>query len=403
MESGTNSKRLKVVWLCHLNNDFISDKLGVKKGFEFAPWMARYAEIFKKNNELDIYIVSPYSGIKKTTTIQDGNIVYSFFPISLPLIPKRIQNLFHFYSNYIWNKYCIKKIVNKINPDIIHLFGTENPYYSTGIFQFRSRYPVLITIQGIVNQVIGKGSFLKYRKVIEKRIIGQFNDFGVRDEVMTDFIKGINKDAKFHYHEIAPYKPIVNKNNVQKKYDLVFFARVCKQKGIEDLIQALVLVKEKQHTVNLVVIGPAARDYISYLKNLCKKNGLEKSVYFLGAQKSIEEVHNIVSESKICVLPTHADTIPGTILESMFLGVPCVSYPTGGIPTLNDKEEIIKLVKKGNIQELADAIIDLIYDGNKRDMLAKKAMNYVETRWDSNLIKKDIENAYQIAISAFNN
>lgn len=399
MESGINNKRLKVVWLCHLNNDFIADKLGVKRGFEFAPWMARFVEIFKEFNDFDVYLVAPYSKIYKFRYIIDGNIKYCLFPISLPLIPKRIQNTIHFQTNYYWNRYCINKIINDIKPDLIHLFGTENPYYSTGIFQFRKKYPVLITIQGIVNQVIGTDYYLEYRKLIEKRIITQFINFGVRDEIMTEFIKDLNYSAKFFYHEIAPYKPIAYNKNVLKKYDLVFFARVCKLKGVEDLIDALVLIKEKLQGVRLAIIGPAPKEYYDYLKGRVKEKEIEENVFFLGAQKSIHEVHNIVLESRVCVLPTHADTVPGTIIESMFLGIPCVSYAIGGIKDLNKEAKLIQLVEKGDIKGLSHSILELLENERLRNECINNSLKYVNGRWSEKQIYSQIKHAYKNLLS----
>ena len=58
-------------------------------------------------------------------------------------------------------------------------------------------------------------------------------------------------------------------------------------------------------------------------------------------------------KAKICVLPTYYDVIPGTIIESMFMKIPVVAYAVGGIPTLNDNVETVRLVDKYDINGLA--------------------------------------------------
>ncbi|HAX97669.1 MAG TPA: hypothetical protein DCY12_01915 [Candidatus Atribacteria bacterium] len=393
----TIKKRLKVVWICHLNNPFVSSQLKIGPGVEFSPWMARLAEIFKTNNEMDVYIVAPHNAIVRKKSFYDQNIHYHFFPYTIPSLPKRIFHKVHMWSDYAWNKRQIGKIINKIKPDIIHLFGTENAYYSSSIFQFKKKYPVLITIQGFVNHSSGEGSNLEKRKGIERGIIKTFKHFGVRDEEMKKYINSLNLEAKFYHHELLYLQPHC-KASEKTKYDIIFFARVCKDKGIEDLIDSLVMIKEKQKDIKMAVVGPASKDYYNFLELKAQNKGLSDSIDFIGPQKNIEDVHSIVAESKICVLPTYFDTIPGTLLESMLIGIPCVSYSVGGIPTLNNKGEIIKLVDKGSIKGLADAILGLLENDDDRKKIADRAKKYVLERWNEKAIYDDVIRAYRSVI-----
>jgi glycosyltransferase involved in cell wall biosynthesis len=151
--------------------------------------------------------------------------------------------------------------------------------------------------------------------------------------------------------------------------------------------------------VKIAVIGPASKKYYHYLGLKAQQKKIAENIDFLGPKNNIDEVHAIVAKSKICVLPTHADTIPGTILESMMIGVPCVSYAVGGIPTLNNYGEIIKLVDKGDIQSLANEIIHLLEDHKMRNMLSKKAYVHIMKRWNEDAIYRDVSKAYQSIIS----
>jgi len=395
MGSGINKKQIKVVWLCHFNNEYISERLGIKLQFEFAPWISRFVDIFEKNNEVEIHIISPNPNIVKYKSFAKENIHFYFFPYLFPLIPKRLINFFHYRSNFIYINTIVKYLINKINPDIIHLFGTENAYYASSILQFKNKYPVLITIQGFANKLLSSNYRIRKRKKVEIKIIKNFKYYGIRDEEMKSFIKDINPDAHFFYHEIAPYKPKVSsKTNNIKKYDIVFFARVCKEKGIEDLIRALSIIKKKKNNISLCVIGQGSPSYYAYLKRLSHILFLEKNIIFIGELKTIEELHNFVLSSRICVLPTYADTIPGTIIESMFIGIPCISYAVGGIPSLNENEENIILVKKNDIEDLAYQIDSLLNKPDYAHSMAERAKRYVSIRWNDDIIYKSILNIY---------
>lgn len=393
----TNKQRLKVVWLCHLYNQYLADRMNIDSGMESAPWMARFAQAFKAYDEVDVYVIAPHNGIIRSKSFTDKNIFYHFFPYTIPYLPRRIFHKAHLWSDYAWNKMRIREKVKEINPDIIHLFGTENAYYSSAIFQFKDIYPVLITVQGFANHTSGTSHVLEKRRETERNIIKKFNHFGVRDEEMKNYIRSLNPEAQFHHHEILPFQ-IKHEASSNKKYDVIFFARVSKTKGIEDLIDALAIVKDKKNAIKMAVVGPAPKQYYNFLKSKAQQKGVSANIDFIGPQKNINDVHAIAAKSKICVLPTHADTIPGTLIESIMIGIPCVSYPVGGIPTLNNKGEIIKLVDKGSIKGLADAILGLLENDNERKKIVDRAKKYVLERWSEKAIYEDVISAYQSVI-----
>jgi len=399
MVSGINNSKKKIVWLCHLNNEYISSNLGIKKSLEFAPWIDRFADIFEKYNEYDIYIVSPHRNIIKTKYFSRNNIHYIFFPFLVPFIPKRVFHYFHRLTKYWWNKYKIRRIVEKIEPDLIHLFGTENIYFTSSIFQFKNLKPVFITIQGFANHTYGISKNALDNKANELKILKEFNYYGVRDNEMIKFIKKSNPNAQFFHHEIAPYRPkYFKKDDINSVYDIIFFGRVCKEKGIEDLIEALSIVKRDIPNITAVVLGPSTPNYLQKIKMYAKQYNVYENITFFGPKKCIDEVHKIAVKSKICVLPTYADTIPGTILESMLMGIPCISYSVGGIPTMKTKD-VIRIVDVGNIKMLAKEIQDLLSDSKSRRIQRKLAYNYVNNRWSDEKIYSEIVNAYNKIIN----
>lgn len=387
---------MKVVWLCHLNNEYISNKLGVKNTIEFAPWMCRLEEIFEKFNDVEIHIISPHPGILRERYFTKENIHFHFFPFMIPIIPKRINHFFHNYSDFILIKKSIKRIINGIKPDLIHLFGTENAYFSSSIFQFRKKYPVFITVQGFANLLSTHDYQVRKRKKIEIRIIKMFKVFGIRDEAMRSYLKEINPDIRFIYHELSPYIPKYKVTPATEKlFDIIFFASVTKSKGVEDLIKACSIIEKGRKELRVCIVGPADPHYIKYLKKLTDDLGISENIVFSGVLKSLDDVHKLVVKSSVTVLPTYADTIPGTIVESMFMGVPCVSYSVGGIPSLNEKKEIIKLVDIGDISNLAKEIMSLLSNKELYDEIAREAFNYVYNRWQDESIYNSILAAYK--------
>lgn len=396
--------KLKVAWICHFTSHDIQDKLGIKKEIsEMAPWISLGIEEVKKRDDIELYVISPYPWIVKDTLYVDGNIHYYLYNSGIKFIGRHWPQVFRFdiLTNFYSNKKKVGEFIKKINPDIIHLHGFENAYYSSTILQFIGNFPVLCTIQGFISmQEVPEKITIEFKKrlAIENQLMKSLSNFGVRTEHMKNAIRMINPDANFFWHEY--FLNEVDSENEgtieykERKYDLIFFARICKEKGVEDLILALARLKEDFDDIKLAIVGTASVEYVNKLKQLAAENNCLENIAFLGFQKTQEDVFRILMNSKISVLPTYNDIIPGTIIESMLRKVPVVSYKTGGIPSINIDRENIILVDQGNIGELSIRIKELLKHETMRFELADLAYKYARKRWDNSKALNDIINIY---------
>ena len=188
--------------------------------------------------------------------------------------------------------------------------------------------------------------------------------------------------------------------DIMKKFDLVFFARICKDKGIEDLLQAVAIMKKTKPGISLCVIGGGKTETF---KELADELGLSDNVHWTGFLPTQDDVHLLASQAKISVLPTYHDIISGTIIESLFLKLPVVAYNVGSIHEVNKHEEIISLVKKLDVEGLAKSMLDLLNNEKLLEERAekgyKRAMEMFNT--GNEVIKNDLFNAYNKVIEDF--
>ncbi|MDD5151735.1 MAG: glycosyltransferase, partial [Flavobacterium sp.] len=92
--------------------------------------------------------------------------------------------------------------------------------------------------------------------------------------------------------------------------------------------------------------------------------------------------------------PTYFDGIPGSIRETMFMGIPVISYAVGGIPSLNETLECITLVEKQNITELV-AKIELVLDDHERtNRLVENALKVITEKYDTGRIYDNLLSIY---------
>lgn len=396
------SSKFRVVWICHFSNQEIMDILQpIPRGNMRAPWITLLAEIFEDQSDVELHIISPHSNINGSRRFVLRGVHYHFFSSTIPFSKNKFRGFGHclaFFNRltrFHFFKSKIQDIVTNINPDVIHLHGTENPYYSASVLGFKDVYPVLITIQGFISHSLQKNATTRSRTYYEKRIIKTFNHFGYRTKTMGKHIHELNPRAVLHWHwypvRVAIAEPM------EKEFDVVFFARITKDKGIEDLLRAVAIIREKKPSLRVRIIGGNCP---RKLKN--QYAYLENTVDWVGFIPTQDSLHQLASSAKISVLPTYHDIIPGTIIESMYLKLPVVSYDVGSIHEINDHQEIITLVKKGDVEGLANAILSLLNDEISQKEKADKGYKRAFEMFDNSNIYNDLMHAYRAVVSSFN-
>lgn len=386
-------KKMKVVWICHFLNQDLKEKLSLRPEEKvFAPWISLGIDELKKRDDVVLYVISPFHNITKSRYFSEGNVNYYCIKVGMPFLKRAWPIAFDVdrWSNFLGFNLKAQRLIKTINPDIINLHGAENAYYSASALKIRN-YPILVTIQGFLRLNIfnnGQNPYLKKRLQIEEKILKTMIYFGVEARFITQYIKGFNPNARiFYYH--YPYAKAEIDCEVPKEYDLVFFANLTKAKGLEDLIDAIYILKNKRPEISLLIMGKGEENYLKYINQKIEDLGITSNIVLKGFIPSQEEMLKEAIKAKMSVLPTYNDTIPGTIVESMHLRLPVITYEVGGNPDLNIDDERIVLVEKGDVEGLAIEIDKLLSDGHRQKILATKAYNYASTEFDNaNSIEK---------------
>lgn len=391
--------RMKIVWICHFTSSEVQGILRPwRKVSDFAPWISRTIEVFEVRDDLDLHIVSPHEYISGVKEFEMRGVCYHFFNPSIPFWGRHWPGFFRWdvWTNYAKNKRIVQRLVTSITPDVIHLQGAENPYYSATILNLLGREPIVVNLQRINLKALGYGSL---RARIEHQILTQAENFTIRTKTMEHEIKQYRPDSKVFWvnYAMSAYKPIL----MAKEYDIVFFARVGKDKGIEDLIQALGMVHSKIPQAKLCIIGGVNKSYKEYLLRMAQVLGVGKSVTWKGYLPTLDDVHKEASKAKVSVLPTHNDIISGTIIESMQLGLPVVSYKTGSIPELNEDRENVLLSEKGDIEGLADNILKLLTDEELYKTMSQRGIECINERYSNQNVLQQHLDCYREVIADF--
>lgn len=167
------------------------------------------------------------------------------------------------------------------------------------------------------------------------------------------------------------FKPIAVSTQAKKR--VIAVGRYCHEKGYDYLLQAWAKVQHICPDWQLVIFGDGERTaYEQMLICLeidtarCTLNG---------------RTNNIQSEyinSSLAVCSSRFEGFGLSIVEAMACGLPVVSFdcPWGPRSIISDGEDGI-LVEKENVEHLADNLIKLMQDNNRRKLLSKNALRNV--------------------------
>lgn len=364
-------KKLKVVWLCHFSNNEIQNSLGVDGVPEIAPWIPMAIKTIEDCPYFEVYVVFEHPKIHGIHKFELRGVHY----IGFSFIHNKIHRLFHnkyfCLNDYRKASQLVGSIVDEIKPDVIHCFGAELGELSSSFIPLIDKYPSILTVQGFIYKTnLPKRGIVNHRIAVEKKILQSIKVAFTESKKQGEDIKGFNPGIELYWHfwgsyEIKPLDP-----KPQKKYDIVFFARLARDKGLYDLLDAVSIIKQSKSDISLCVIGGGN---VEEFDNYAKSIGVNDNVVFTGFLPTRDDVHRKAQEGRISVLPTYNDINPGTIIESMFLEIPVVTSDVDTNPEVNKKGEVLRLVPVGNVDALATSIIDLLNNPLEQEELALKA------------------------------
>ncbi|WP_339889385.1 glycosyltransferase family 4 protein [uncultured Flavobacterium sp.] len=396
-------EKKKIVWICSFANKEIQNIIGNDKSFFASPWITELIELFRNKEDIELSIISPnyYSNDYKFFKLD--NIEVHLTQYRRSFIPAKAYN---FSINYNTATNAILKVVDTIKPDLIHLHGSENPLYSSPILSLLDKYPVLVTIQGFVSlsskpkNIISQ--YIRWNRIRYERLINEkAKHFTVATSDVRKNLANFNKNPIMYNDHYPTTKPEVSSTDFhQKKYDIVYYARISKDKGIEDLIIALKEIKKVNPTISAIIIGGGAESYLNQIKSMIETYGLEDNITFAGFQPTQQDVFKLAAQARVYVLPTHFDGIPGSIREAMFMKIPVVANAVGGIPTLNDESECLTLVEKENIVELTEKILLVLNNKERTQLLVDNAFNLINDKFNNDKIYANLLSIYKDVLAS---
>ena len=173
-------------------------------------------------------------------------------------------------------------------------------------------------------------------------------------------------------------------------------------KGIDIIIKAAMLLREKYHLNNFQIIhvGGLRADVESNIKyekelKILQTELLGDSDYFKWLGKR-SDIHNILSACDIYIHPSRMEGISVAIMEACSAFLPILGSNVGGIPEIIRDDINGFLIEPGNEQQLAGALSKLISNERLREEMGTKAFQLVTDKFNMNKQAIKLVEAYGI-------
>lgn len=168
---------------------------------------------------------------------------------------------------------------------------------------------------------------------------------------------------------LAPY--INRPNSLSNRIPgIVMAARFARQKDHATLLYALHLLQERGVRPVVQFAGGGKKHYMQAAQRLSRKLGLQDQVKFLGY---CNDIPALLMQHQICVLSTHYEGMPLSLIEGMAAGCAVVGSRVVGVQEVIDHERNGLLVEHGNPHAMAEALERLLNDPTFAAAMAENA------------------------------
>ncbi len=308
--------------------------------------------------------------------------------VQLHVVGSMFKNL---YLAFPFRHLKIMRLVKKIKPDIVHAHFITKFGFHGGLLGF---HPLVMSAWGSDVLVIPCNSkllwhFTKFSLKKADLIYAASKD--IRDKIIDHF--GIySKKVKVNTHgvDVGLFRPMPEKS--AQSAIVVFSNRnFYPVYNIKTLIDAIPLTISKNSNIKFWIMGKGPEE--EELKQYAINIGVNQYIDFID-WIDFEDMPKYLNSCDIYISTATSDGTPVSMLEAMACGRPCIITDVGGVSEWIKDDVTGLLVKPEQPEELANKIIELADNSEKRTTLGNNAHNLVVKSANKSAIMSDVELDY---------
>ena len=382
---------MKILWITNLPlpeaHDYLFHAIQAKEG-----WLVHLSQMLRKQTDVELYVASRTLLLEKERDFTIGGVHHYCFPSSY-------ANNEHYLNDY-WHR-----IYNEINPDVVHIHGTECTH-SASFVKTCPQANIVVSIQGLVSMIaryyyggVSEHDLAKYTTLYNwyknntiRNSYRNMVEMGEREKYILSHVKyaiGRTEWDRIHVMNINPdiqyflgnetMRPLFYSNrwSIERCTPKSIFVTQGNEpyKGLHQLLKAVAIIKNSIPNVKLTIaIAPnltmpmswktriQTKEYPLYIRDLLFSLGLERNVHVYGPL-SEEGMVKAMLDCNVFVSPSAIENSPNSLCEAQLLGVPSVASYVGGTPTITDNGLATEMYRYEEIEMLAAKIVHIFKSG----------------------------------------
>ena len=297
-------------------------------------------------------------------------------------------------------------LYKKYKPYLVHHFTIKPSIYGAVVAR-------IYNTKNVINHITGLGpSFFSKRLKIKlfNKILKPIYKFGFNNEnALNIFHNGDDRDifikqkltsiknTKVIYGsgvDIGYFKKNKIKTKFNKEVQILFPARIIREKGIIELINACNQLWSENYKFKLNLAGEIDKQNKTHLTKKNIDNIIKnKNINLLGKTHNMRDIYY---ETDFVVLPTWREGLSMSILESASMSLPIITTNVPGCKEVIKNDFSGLLVPPKNINELKSAIKKFLLNPNEAINYGKNARKSVIYNFSLKRINNQILSTYEL-------
>lgn len=313
----------------------------------------------------------------------------------------------------------MKSIVDKFQPDVIHIFGSE---HTSGLVATITDVPVVLHLQGILTflEMAWLPYNMSWEKLIrwkprqfinrkglnrncltEQRIFRSCHHYMGRTDMDRRVINILSPNCRYYYcsEMLRPEIYYSEKKwtyHTRSSHQIVSVISSPFYKGGDVILRAAKILKEQMHL-----------DFEWSVYGVCDMKVWERLVGIKASDVNVsirgvidaKGLVDVITESDVFVHPSYIENSPNTVCEAQVLGIPVIANHVGGIASLIKSGENGILLPANDCYMTASYIKDLCEDSTFAVSIGENGMSTAQKRHSPLTIVDDVINVYNAIVS----
>jgi len=297
--------------------------------------------------------------------------------------------------------------------DVVHVHGIWTPQNSQVVALARQQgKPHVISCRGMLDDWCMRQKRLK--KLIYLRFAGGADILNTARLVHCTAQGELRQSAKWfpgstgvvipNLLNLAPYAPLPGPERARARFPqlaraepvVLFLSRLHPKKGVEHLIEAARILRDRGRPHQVLIAGTGSQDYERMLRSLAGRLGVNPLVSFVGMVTGADKV-SLYEASDVFALPTSQENFGFVFYEALAAGCPVIT--TRGVDTWPELSEAGAAIIDQDARQLADAIDRMTYNREERAQRGSTGRAWVLQNLDPTRIVQAYEQFYERALS----